>query len=247
MPEWLFLIAFLAALSLLGLAWAPLRWAFPFFGVALALPIGQALLSASRGRFTTHPLEGWRRFKLLALTAGLHLLQPVARLRGRLRHGLTPWRRRGPRRRRWQMQHVTSSWRETWKAPEARLTALHDALQQEGCIVQSGGDYADWDLGVRGGLLGGARFRMAVEEHGAGRQMLRFRSWMRLPWPVLVLIGLGGLGTAAALGDGARFAALVLGGATLLLLLSALRDGADAMGAIEKCRIAAESDERASP
>ena len=30
---------------------------------------------------------------------------------------------------------------------------------------------------MRGGLLGNARLRMVVEEHGGGKQLVRFRTW----------------------------------------------------------------------
>ena len=46
-------------------------------------------------------------------------------------------------------------------------------------MIFSGGDFERWDLHVRGGMLGPMRMRMAVEEHGAGRQLLRIRSWPR--------------------------------------------------------------------
>ena len=38
----------------------------------------------------------------------------------------------------------------------------------------AGGDYDTWDLQIRSGLLGKARLRMVIEEHGAGKQMLKF-------------------------------------------------------------------------
>ena len=76
------------------------------------------VVSARRAVFTSNPKGRWARLKLRTLTAFLHLMQPVARLRGRLRLGLTPWRRRGwsgyafPRRR------TATVWREEWRAPE---------------------------------------------------------------------------------------------------------------------------------
>jgi len=42
-----------------------------------------------------------------------------------------------------------------------------------------GGDYDRWDLELRGGLLGSVRVLMAVEEHGGGKQLVRFRTWPR--------------------------------------------------------------------
>src|SRR5207249_10534481 len=57
-------------------------------------PLAQASLSAARASFNDAPLHGAARLKRRLLTAALHLLQPLARLRGRLQYGLAPWRRR---------------------------------------------------------------------------------------------------------------------------------------------------------
>jgi len=53
------------------------------------------------------------------------------------------------------------------------------SLREAGAITISGGDYDRWDFEVRGGLLGSSRARVAVEEHGAGRQLVRMRWWPR--------------------------------------------------------------------
>ena len=96
MPEWWLVIAALALISLLGLAWTPLLLALPLLVVALAGPVAQAWIST---RELPYPpgTERAERARLRAITAGLHLVQPIARLRGRLAHGLSPWRRRGTR------------------------------------------------------------------------------------------------------------------------------------------------------
>src|SRR5262249_39539829 len=61
--------------------------------------------------------------------------------------------------------------------------------------------------------------RLGLEEHGAGRQLVRVRTWPRAGWAALVLIVvLAGLAALAAAGDAATativlaaFAGLVLG------------------------------------
>ena len=35
-------------------------------------------------------------------------------------------------------------------------------------------DFDLWDLEIRGGLFGAVRSRMAIEEHGGGKQLVRF-------------------------------------------------------------------------
>jgi hypothetical protein len=146
----------------------------------------------------------------------LHLLQPAARLTGRLQHGLTPWRRRGralhwlaPRARQWTV------WSERWRAPSDRLSLVEEVLRRAGWRVRRGGDFDGWDLEVRSGALGGARLLAATEEHGAGRQLTRLRAWPRLSpgglAAVAVLAGLAG----GAFAEGARMVAVVLASAAL--------------------------------
>jgi hypothetical protein len=235
MPEWLLLLVLLAALSLLGLGWRPLLLAAaPCLLVAAALPVAQAMASARRSRFSTRPLGPARRLQLYGLTAFLHLLQPVARLLGRLQHGLVPWRRRGPRRRLWRLRRVASDWREAWTAPAARLEALHAALVGAGAVTTRGGEYDDWDLEVRGGWLGGARLRLGVEEHGAGKQMLRFRIWMRPSRGVPVVLGAGAALASAAAADGAGLVAACLAAALAGLGIAAASESARALATLDE-------------
>jgi GT2 family glycosyltransferase len=242
MPEWLLGAGLLAALSLLGLGWRPLlQVALPLLLVAAALPIAQAVLSASRARFTSGTTwmdRAWR----YSLTAIMHVMQPLARLVGRIQHGLVPWRRRGPDQKLWRMGTRSSSWRPSWKAAEARLEALHAALRSLGAIAWRGGDWDDWDLSVRGGFLGEARLRMGVEEHGGGCQLLRFRSWASVPagavWVCSALVALG----VSAFAAGAPFVGgLVLAGAGALMGTAAVH-AARAMAALDLARPAAESE-----
>src|SRR5437867_238724 len=96
-----------------------------------------------------------------------------------LRGGLTPWRWRAPRGLALPLPRTCTIWSERWQGPEERLQAIEVALQARGARVLRGGDYDRWELEVRGGLFGAARTRMAIEEHGAGKQLVRFRSWSR--------------------------------------------------------------------
>ena len=95
MPEFYLLLLSLAALGGLGSLWHPLRWALAPFAVGTGALIVQAVLSARRASYRrtgSYRSVGWKAF---ALTTFLHLMQPVARLHGRIRHGLTPWRSAG--------------------------------------------------------------------------------------------------------------------------------------------------------
>src|SRR5207247_7974155 len=86
-----------------------------------------------------------------------------------------------------------------------------------------GGDTDRWDIQVRLGPLGSARLRVAVEEHGQGRQLVRYRVWPRwsraLPLVVVVLaLWLAG----SAVSD--PYIAAVVGAGLLLLVLRACQE-----------------------
>ena len=172
-PEWYMVSATTGALFLMGTLWAPLTFfSIPFFLSLLPL-LAQAVWGAAHASFSRKN----RRWQLYTLTAVLHFMQPIARLCGRLRHGLTPWRGRGVPEMKFPRYRLVSIWSESWLPTEGWLTMLESFLKHQGAIVYSGSDFETWDLEVRGGLLGGVRTQLAVEEHGQGKQLLKFRIW----------------------------------------------------------------------
>jgi O-antigen biosynthesis protein len=178
-PEWYLVIIALAALSALALLWPKLALALPFLLLASGATLWQAILSSSRASFT-HPYHpGPLRPLQYLLTCALHLAQPLARLSGRARHGLTLWRWRLPRVLLMPHPRTTSVWSESWHPPETKLNEIVAALRNNGTPLLLGGTYDRWDLEVRGGTLGAARLFMTVEEHGRGQQLFRFRYWPR--------------------------------------------------------------------
>ena len=233
MPEWFMLVGLLGVLSVLSLGWAPLGWFVPVFIIAAGLPVAQAVLSASRAKFTSAPQTPAQRLKLYAITAFMHLQQPMARLIGRLCHGLTPWRQRITARPQWRWSYDSEIWSEQWRAPEVWLQSIVERLQQAGVPVHSGGDYDDWDLELRGGLFAAARTKTAIEEHGAGKQMTRFRIWPKLSLTG-TLLGLGCMVLAggAAL-DGAWIVASLLALGGLLVFARAAVEYATVAGALQ--------------
>lgn len=233
MPEWYFVILALADFAAVGMLWRPLLYAvLPLLVVAALPPLGQAGLSASRASFMRTPSAGVSRMKLWALTAMLHLVQPLARLHGRLRHGLTPWRRRGPSGYASPWPRHTRFWTGKWRDINTRLHSLEEVLCQDGSVTFRAGDYDRWDLEVRGGALGAARLLMVNEDHAAGVQLVRVRSWPRSPAGVVLLsLLLGTLAIGAALsGAWPACAILLLLGA--LLALRALHECGAATAAI---------------
>ena len=242
MPEWWFVAAALAVLALLGLSWPPLLWAAPLALAAFALPLLQAGVAASQARFPMPPRSLSQRLHRRALTFFMHLQQPLARLIGRLQHGLNPWRRRLPAASNsWPRSQQAKIWREQWTAPEDWVRQLAERLRAGGVQPSFGGDFDGWDLAVRGGLLGGARGGLAVEEHGAGRQLARLR-W-RPHWPVLgwLAVATPALLAAAAASAGAWIAALALAAATTGLVWRAASDAAVAQAAFTAAAAALEN------
>ena len=231
-PEWHLMIAILAGLAALSIHWSPLKLALPLLVGAVLPPIAQACLSAARASFPDVRARGAAGLMRRPLTAALHLLQPLARLRGRLEEGLTPWRRRGALRPAPLWPVTTSVWSERWQAPDERLTSIEATLQAQGACVLRGDEHDRWDLEMRGGFFGAARLLMTVEEHGSGRQLVRLRSWPVVPLrgPVLAL-GLS-LPALAAACDRAWLAAAVLALGALLSALRTLQQCTAAMATI---------------
>jgi O-antigen biosynthesis protein len=231
MPEWYLVIAGLAGLSALGALWSPFLFALPLLLAAVSALVFKAAVGgmhgtvcAARSRFV--------RFRMRLRTGLLYLLQPAARLGGRLRFGLSPWRRRSAPHLGLPVPRTHSIWSEQWRAPDERVRRLEKALRRIGGVVFSGGDYERWDLYVRGGMLGSMRLRVAVEEHGAGRQLVRIRSWPRFSRiGAGVALGFSALAAGAAF-DGAWAATGVLAGVALLILVSTVQDCATAAGVL---------------
>jgi hypothetical protein len=232
MPEWYFLVAALGVVGALGVVWPPLYAVLALFVLAFACTLLQAIRGGMRADIQPRPAGVSERWRMKAIVAYLHLMQPGARLLGRIEHGLGPW---APR---WKalgraVPRPTSValWSERWEALESRLAALERVLHDEGVAALRGGDFSRWDLDVRGGALGSVRSLAMVEEHGAGRQMIRLRAWPRIPG---VTVGAAGLLTALAVAaglNGSPVAAAGLGAGALVLAVAAYADAAAAMAA----------------
>jgi GT2 family glycosyltransferase len=215
MPEWYLAIFVLGLLSVAGAFWAPLLLlALPLLGAAITALLVDASLGAARARFSSRR----RQWRVRLLTGLLYLLQPLARLYGRISHGLTPWRRRGARAIGLPLPRTYSFWNEHWQRNEDHVRAVAHALRSDGSVIRSGGDWDRWDLQVRGGLLGAARLRLAVEEHGAGRQLVRVRSWPHAPGTALLLGALVGVIALIGLLSDADAVTIALGAVAAALM-----------------------------
>jgi GT2 family glycosyltransferase len=243
MPEWYLALGLLAGLSLLGILWAPLLLAVPLFAVAGGAMVFKSALGGAHASVTAANGSRYRERRMRMLTAFLYMAQPAARLTGRLRHGLSPWRRRSAPRLGLPLPRTTGIWSERWRAPDERVRRVDAALRECGGVVFSGGDFERWDLHVRGGMLGSMRMRLAVEEHGGGRQLLRIRSWPRFSRiGTGVALAFGCLAAAAAL-SGAWIVAAVMAAVVVVIVASTIQDCATAAGVL---RIVLEAEARAA-
>ncbi len=220
MPEWYFVIAVLASFSLLGLAWYPFLWAAPILVLAVLAPVVQAVLSAIKAEFPTAWIDPRQRFRLRCISSLLHLIQPLARLYGRLRYGLTPWRKRAGNgtQTSGRSKEAFEIWSEAWRSPGEYLGRLEQILKALQSPMVCGGNYDGWDIEVRGGLMGSARLIMATEEHGAGKQLLKFAVRSNFStWGVVLASMFGALGAIAAAGGNWIVGGLLCGIAVVIV------------------------------
>lgn len=218
MPEWYLIIAFLALVASLGWSWHPFFAAFPLLLFAIALTGAQALRGAAKASFRTE-VHGWStQFGLRLLTALLHLIQPLARLVGRLEYGLTFWRRLGALGFTRPRTLEAAQWTEDWLPPEKRIQQIEASLAAQRAIVLRGDAFARWDLEVRGGMFGATRLAVAVEDHGEGAQYIRCRAMPRFRQGGWIAILASGVIFAAAALHGGKVSALVSGLVFVLLL-----------------------------
>jgi len=234
LPDWYLLIGVLAGFSLLGVFWAPLLWVLPVLGFAVSASLVHAWLSAASPSIgSSGPRVRGRRLRERALTAFLHLLQPFARLSGRVRGGLVPWRHHGQGGLALPKRRTSGIWSERWRPLDERLRQLEGALRRDGIPVLRGGGHDRWDLAVRGGPLGSARLLMGVEDHALRRQLVRLRWWPRFAAAGVWLATLFAGTSALAALDGAWAACVFLAAVALVIAFRALRDCAVAMGAVD--------------
>jgi O-antigen biosynthesis protein len=229
MPEWYFLLLLFGFVAALGTSWTPLLALTPVLIAGVGLTLVQAIRASRSATFDSKPASKLGEAALRLVVVWLHLLQPGARLLGRIQHGMGPWTWKGLKRIVPRLT-VVSLWTTQWQSIESRLATLESILKAAGAPVIRGGSWDPWDLSMPGGLFGTVRVSAMVEEHGDGKQLCRFRSWPKAPDAVLVIFfvimlaaGLGALNHAAIAASFLTFT----GGAIALLVY---KDCAHAMG-----------------
>ena len=207
MPEWYALLLLCTVLAALGLSWPPLLFLIPLLVVGAGLTFLQAGRAAQKATLNHAPSRTRSRAGLF-LIACLHLVQPAARLFGRVRYGIGPWRLR-----RTALTGlpplVVTFWSTRWEALESRIKELEGILKHSGAEVISGGAFDRWDLSIHGGMFGTVRMLAMNEEHAEGHQLFQMRAWPKIPPAALASFALlVSAGSLAAL-DHALTAAVV--------------------------------------
>ena len=118
-----------------------------------------------------------------------------------------------------------SFWTEEALQKEMILHGLRDAVAARRYFVRVDQGWSDWDLDVSGGVWARARVKVATEDHGGQRRVLRVRCALQPSLPGRVAI-IGGLAIGLA-GLALQQPAIALAGASGALLASAvwLREG----------------------
>jgi glycosyltransferase involved in cell wall biosynthesis len=246
MPEWYLFIAVCAMLTILGYYWRPLMLSFPVLLIAMGATMAQSCRYAVRVSFVGMGLSRAGALKMRLLTVCLHLLQPAARLAGRLQHGLTLWRKPIAAGFAIPRPWLANIWSKRFTGVEHLLQSIESGVYAFGGIARRGGDFDPWDLEVHGGLLGSARMFVALEYHGDGRQLLRIRSWPRCSLgSMLLTTAFTGLALAAGF-EQAWTAGAVFGGFGLILIMRTINECASAtaafLGTVRKIEREEKSD-----
>lgn len=147
----------------------------------------------------------------------------------------------------------TILWSETWRSREDRLGDFETRLRESGEVVLRGGDFDRWDLEVRGGMLGAVRVLTTIEEHGAGRQLLRALSKPRVSPQGLGIAFFIAVIAVLAAWNGAWLPAVVIGTAAFLLAVRIVLECGAAMSSMlrvldaEKVHVPETSDDKDEP
>jgi GT2 family glycosyltransferase/membrane protein implicated in regulation of membrane protease activity len=179
-PEWWLAIVGVTIIALGGMLWSPLLWAAPLAGLMVVPPILQAMLGAAAANYSDKPRGQSEKIKRFWLTTVFHLGQPLARLWGRIKHGLTLWRQPGDYSFLLPRIQSRSFWFEAWTPYEKHFEDLEAHLHRQHASVWRGHETDQWDLEVRTGPIIAQRILLAFEEHGSGRQNVRCRTWPTL-------------------------------------------------------------------
>jgi len=224
-PESLLVAGMFAAIGCLGVLWTPLYFSLIVAAIILTCLIIQGVYDTrSNLLFAEREKNRWTRAKCWWLTLGFHLFQPIARLQGRLKGGITPHRMNPKPTFSLLHNKYLSIWSENHLLPETVLTRLEEKCESTGLCVRCGTSKDRWDLIIGTGGCRKVKLLMAMEEHGGDKQMFRFKLQPHIPVTLAGLTSLGLALTIAALLAGSWLGTTILAAPTLYLLSLAFND-----------------------
>jgi GT2 family glycosyltransferase len=256
-------VSFLLILAGLGISSLGNReWAAALLlgtgAIGLAVTIARNLTYAIRSQVDALPGS---KLRYRAAVAYLHFIQPLARVRGRIRGVLSPpemalpqtvaQKSRGPRPslgEAWRAILLLSGnvmedrfWSETWTSSERVLSQLADWLRRSRAVraieIDEGWSH-DRDISIPVGRWAWLDARALVEDHGGGKAMLRVSTHLRPTMlGVVAALGLGlALFVAALFGLALRWppAGAITGGLTILVIAAALWSTAQATAVLRR-------------
>lgn len=184
-PVWFALPPLLLGLSLWN------AWMLVLLGIWVLYSAWYAFSCAAKAELysvTDRPglaTRGWLR----CTVAMLHIIEPIARVWGRLKGGLTPWR---------QIRSTSGSFPQTskyvWDASlpsriekEELLWRMTRTLLEAGAAVHWNGPSDAYDLRVRRGATATATISVVVQQHEGPSWRARFRVEVRPSWSIALL------------------------------------------------------------
>ena len=234
MPEWFVFKLLLLAVTLLGLIWPVLLWAGPVLAGALSIDLMYAAVHAGRATVDRRGRGRAMMLKIRLLIAYLWLIQPIARLLGRMDYGLTPWRLRGVAGFAWPGARAINLWCGKWRTHAERLHMLETRMRSAGVVVARGDAFGRWDLRVRGGFFGGVHLRQLTEDLKDGAQLVRLDAWptcSRLGTLLILFCSAVALGLAW---DGQALASAAVGSVVFLIGFTLVRECGAAMATLAR-------------
>lgn len=233
MPEFYLLLICLSLLAALGVIWTPLLWLIPVFLLLQVNLLLQAGTSAAQSLKAKKFKSSYQYLKYWGLTTFLHMVQPFARLYGRLAHGLTPWRKNGSGTFRpaflFKTKLVLTHWSETWKSMEDYLQEMEYYLITSKARVRRGGQFDRWDLQVSSGNFTSCRSLLTIEEHGGGKQLLRFKCAPHFSRTGLLMIATLSILSCFIIIKANPITGYILAGISILLIISLIKNKAMTM------------------
>jgi hypothetical protein len=182
--------------------------------------------------YPTAPKDNFERFYRWGLTGFLYIIQPLARLDGRFTYDIKSRRKQGignlPFKFIVPKNRYFSIWSENWKSNEDWIRSLETNLIESKTKVRCGGEFDRYDLEANVGMFAFCRGLLVVEEHGAGKQLIRLRCRTRfsmfgsIPFIILAVLAL-----IAVFGD-FLVAAIILSALLFIIGVPMLSDAARA-------------------